>query len=172
MKPDKSFFLSRTRMSPTGCWEWTGATDNRYGLVQFQKKKYKAHRFAFECLVGPIPDGKVVCHRCDNPPCCNPEHLFVGTQSENLKDAASKGRNAMQLYPHLSTLRAHWQPAKSGEEHHNATIKDAQIAEIFRMKASGASCRAIAAVFGVHNTTISKILRGKVRALKATPASE
>lgn len=72
-----------------GCWEWAGAkTDNGYGAYM----RYRAHRYSFILFNGDITDGLLVLHKCDNPPCVNPSHLFLGTQSDNIKDCVSKGR--------------------------------------------------------------------------------
>lgn len=79
-----------------GCWLWTGSNNQRYGivsrLVNGKRRQMRAHRFAFELFVGPIPRGSVVCHKCDTPLCVNPDHLFVGTQADNLRDGILKGR--------------------------------------------------------------------------------
>lgn len=79
---------------PAECWPWTGTrNDLGYGILRVTGKNVRAHRFAYELASGrPIPVGLEVCHRCDNPPCCNPAHLFLGTQGDNVRDAASKGR--------------------------------------------------------------------------------
>lgn len=71
------------------CWLWTGAK-GKWGHGSFQGSS--AHRFAYKQLVGPIPDGMFVCHRCDVGSCVNPEHLFLGTQRDNIHDAINKGR--------------------------------------------------------------------------------
>lgn len=74
------------------CWIWTGATTGKgYGQIVIKYKKYKAHRIAWEVTYGPVPEGLKVLHTCDNPPCCNPKHLFVGTQKDNMIDASNKG---------------------------------------------------------------------------------
>lgn len=74
------------------CWVWTGMrfrTGLPYGRM---RSNVLPHRFAYQHFVGPIPDGLLVCHHCDNPPCCNPAHLFLGTSKDNLRDASRKGR--------------------------------------------------------------------------------
>lgn len=76
-----------------GCLEFSGARDNRgYGQIGIAHVRYRAHRVAWEGVYGPIPDGLCVLHRCDNPPCCNVAHLFLGTKADNNADMAAKGR--------------------------------------------------------------------------------
>lgn len=75
------------------CIEWQGPKDGGgYGYVKHEKKLWKAHRLAYHLAYGDIPNGQYICHKCDNPPCVNPLHLFAGTQQDNVRDMVSKGR--------------------------------------------------------------------------------
>lgn len=77
------------------CWEFDRTRDSLgYGVLGYRGEPKKSHRAAYEVWVGPIPEGLCVCHRCDNPPCINPAHLFLGTRADNNKDRTAKGRAA------------------------------------------------------------------------------
>tara|TARA_R100000808_G_C2130967_1_gene140195 strand:+ start:912 stop:1247 length:336 start_codon:yes stop_codon:yes gene_type:complete len=99
-----SRFLSRhfekIRFTGSGCWEWTAATSGKMSYASAWspelKKMVRAHRLSFEDTFGKIPDGKFACHRCDNPLCVNPHHIFLGTQKENIRDMWMKGRARRQ----------------------------------------------------------------------------
>lgn len=80
--------------SPGECWEFSGArSKGGYGQLRVEGRTTYAHRVAYENLVGPIPEGAVVRHSCDNPPCVNPAHLKVGTQGDNVRDMVERGRH-------------------------------------------------------------------------------
>lgn len=83
------------------CWGWIGACmgsgPRKYGVFMAETVRYSAHRFSYTYHHGKIPDGYFVCHKCDNPPCCNPKHLFVGTAEDNSRDMSTKERSGNML---------------------------------------------------------------------------
>lgn len=84
----------------TACLVWTGGKAKGYGVRKYQGRQQYVHRIAWMEAHGPIPPGMIICHRCDNPPCYNVEHLFMGTYSDNNFDAAKKGRKSQQQRTH------------------------------------------------------------------------
>ena len=84
----------------TGCWVWQGClSDNGYARASYKGKTQSLHRLVYTLLVGEIPKGLMACHKCDVRACCNPDHIFIGTQSENMKDMYRKGRFNRTKYP-------------------------------------------------------------------------
>ena len=96
---DKKRFLSKIKKTRY-CWLWEGTIRSKgYGSFKIRNKVYQAHRLSYNLFIGKIPDGLDICHKCDNPTCVNPKHLFVGTASDNMQDCANKGRLYMQNFP-------------------------------------------------------------------------
>ncbi len=90
-KRRNSGFWECMNVTESGCWEWQGYRDPAgYGQIRIDKKLHKTHRLAFGLTYGYSPE--VICHHCDNPSCCNPEHLFGGTHADNVADRQAKGR--------------------------------------------------------------------------------
>lgn len=128
-----------------GCWAWRGALSKGYAQLAGRK----AHRVSWEIHRGPIPDGIIVMHACDNPPCTNPEHLRLGTQADNMADASQKGR---------LDGRAN-RPV--GEAVKTSRLKVDQVVEIRRLYAEGASYRELAQRFATSEDNVGLIVRRK-----------
>lgn len=131
------------------CYEWQGAlTYNGYGRIGVNGKVQRVHRVAYELAHGPIPEGIVVCHRCDNPRCCNPDHLFLGTTQENVDDKVRKNRHK----PFTSEQVI-------GEKNPRALLTAADVTKIRKRYArSGVTLKQLANEYGVHFDTISKVI--------------
>lgn len=92
---EERFLQNISVNSSNGCWEWTaGREKTGYGFFTVRSRKFRAHRFSYEMHKGEIPEGLLVCHSCDNPSCVNPDHLWVGTQKDNMEDKVRKGRSS------------------------------------------------------------------------------
>ena len=130
------------------CIEWQGYRDrNGYGRINFRGGAHWVHRVAWIEANGEIPAGQLVLHRCDNPPCVNPDHLFLGTHADNTRDKCAKGRQARMR----------------NERAGMAKLTDAQVAEIRRRRAAGDTCKSIARDYGVHPAHVSRVARFLLR---------
>src|SRR6266850_5551698 len=136
--PEERFWA---KVDKTGqCWVWTGGKFRcGYGVVKRDGKLLKAHRLAWQMHFGRIPDGAFIMHHCDNPPCVRPQHLFPGTNADNVADKIAKGRQAYgeRITANRTYQRGHehWQHrcperAARGERHGNARLTEAVVADI------------------------------------------
>lgn len=129
------------------CWIWTGARQPKgYGWIQVNKRMYAAHRMAWAITHGPIPTGLFVCHHCDNPQCVRPDHLFLGTNSENLQDAVRKGRHRPTALP--------------GERNPRAKLTFEDVLEARKEFSRGVTHRELARRFGVARSTMYAAVSG------------
>lgn len=158
MNTDK-FWSNVAKGAADECWKWTRARHPKgYGQVWLAGKMRRAHRVAWELSNGPIPEGLHVLHRCDNPPCCNPAHLFLGTNADNVQDRDAKGRRvAASGDQHYS--RTNPEAVARGEQNGRAKLTEADVSAI---RASTETHREIAAQFGVDRSTISDIRRREI----------
>lgn len=126
--------------NPENCWEWSGARQERgHGVIKItgEKKNMLVHRAVFEEIHGPIPDGVLICHTCDNPPCCNPNHLFSGTQVDNMSDCSEKER--------IFKMKLTYDEVKKMKQ----------------MRMAGMNWSAIGRAFNVHRSTAKCAVTGK-----------
>lgn len=146
-----------------GCWEWTGAT-LRKGYGQFRRKELKpeaaAHRISWRLTYGEIPKGMCILHKCDNPPCVRPDHLFLGTKKENSQDMTKKRRHRLQQHPELKVKL-------QGENNPRAKLVPDQVREIRKRYDEGENTVTLSNEFGVETAAISKI--GKRQRWRSLP---
>jgi hypothetical protein len=130
------------RRSPSECWNWLSSTNqDGYGGIRDDNGGWeKAHRIAWAMTNGPVPDGSCVLHRCDNPRCCNPAHLWLGTRADNNADKVAKGR----------------QPRGSATGRAKLTEEDA-----LSIRKDERSQRELGRIYGVHHSTIWSIRQGR-----------
>jgi hypothetical protein len=134
----------------TPCTEWPwGRTGAGYGLTRGRRgqRRYLAHRVVWTYVRGAIPFGMQVCHRCDNPPCINVDHLFLGTNGDNQRDKVEKGRQKGGGPP--------------GLRHHAAKVTPSAASEMRLRFAAGESQVVLARVFGVSRATVHNVVRGR-----------
>jgi hypothetical protein len=133
-------FFSRFAKLENGCWQWRSHTDkDGYGVLPGDSKNTRAHRLSYEIHNGPIPNEMVVCHKCDNPGCVNPNHLFVGTIKDNAQDALKKSRHYV------------------GEKNGRSKLTEENVKEILHSSLNG---QQLADKFGVTRSTVNCVRRG------------
>lgn len=137
--------LENIKVNADGCFNWQGSVNKRtgYGSIYILGKTKMAHRVSFDVFRKSIPRGMFVCHRCDNTSCINPAHLFLGTQQDNMRDAAKKNRSV------------------HGERQRHAKLNQENVNDILKRYSSGEVVSALAKQFGVHSQTIRRVLLGQ-----------
>lgn len=140
------FWSKVDKRGPDECWEWTGTIGSRwgYGFLFSEGRSRPAHRVSWKLHNGPIPDGMFICHHCDNRPCVNPKHLFLGSAADNAADMAAKGRCRSR--------------GVGGEASGNAKLTAEQVVAI---RAELGPHAAIAKRYGVSRPSISNIKSGR-----------
>jgi len=130
------------------CWIWTGQKPGKrpYGLLKIGQKNYYAHRIMFFLIKKEQPFSMLVCHSCDNPCCCNPDHLFLGTDHDNMRDMISKGRANKA----------------NGEKVNTSKLKSDDVLSIIRLSDSGVSKKDLSKKYGISLTQIYYIVNKKV----------
>ena len=130
------------------CWLWQGSFGkDGYGVMGVGRQQKRTHRVAYECFVGEIPNGALVCHTCDNPACVNPDHLFVGTSKDNTADMIRKKRKYIM----------------ERSNHHGSKLTDDQVKDLVGMRKSGRKLKEIAVKYGIHFSTVSQIYLKETR---------
>lgn len=164
--PNKALFDSKISKAQSGCWEW-GGDKSLFGYGRCcatfggKKRILAAHRVAWMFANGPIPSGMCVCHKCDNPSCVNPGHLFLGTIADNNRDRHAKGRDATGA---RAGSFVHAERMLRGERHPRAKVSDADVVEIRRAYFAGeATQKQLGERFGIRDTQVSNIVRGASR---------
>lgn len=151
--PEERFWEKVDKNGPlileTRCWIWRPSAESnhhgRFHIGKLGKAMIGSHRWSYEFNLGPIPNDMLVCHRCDNPPCVNPGHLFLGTSSDNMKDCVQKGRSVNNR----------------GESCGTAKLTNKQVLDIRSRSVCWGSEKRLAKEFGVNPNTICHIRKGR-----------
>lgn len=152
------------KSGPTSCWEWPLSRHPLgYGQVYVSGLSQRAHRAAWELLVETIPTGMYICHRCDNPPCINPSHLYVGTQVENMRDMRERGRTTAARYPEVARENGRIVGTKNtharGASNPGAKLSPQQVDEIRR---DNRRTKELVSAYGVNRSTVQRIRNGSL----------
>lgn len=128
----------------TGCWMWQAFRNPKgYGMIYYDGRVWLAHRLSFTLHRHNIPGGLCACHSCDTPSCVNPDHIFLGSNADNVQDAVNKGRIPF------------------GESRSNSKLTDELVMEMVSKYANGATSRELSEEYGIHEAYVPAIIRGK-----------
>lgn len=143
--PEPALFWSKVNRCGDGCWEWLASVSCRggYGQIRRRGKTLKAHRLAFYFGTGRWPSG-LVCHKCDNPRCCNPEHLYEGTHGDNMRDAVLRARMP-------------W-----GEGRRDSVLTEPTVRHVRLLRAAGHSYAAIGRTTGLARQHVRQVCIGRL----------
>ena len=142
--PPMDRLLKNRRIDSNECWLWTaGKNPKGYGVIEIKRRQLRVHRLAWTLTRGSISEGLCVLHKCDTPPCFNPDHLFLGTLADNLHDMTCKGRRAY------------------GSQHGLAKLTEEDVRSIRDLSAAGTTGVELAKRFSVRGTTISAVVNRK-----------
>jgi HNH endonuclease len=147
--PEERFWAKVDKRGPDDCWEWTGAKSGvGYGSVRWRGRRENAHRVAYQLVVGQIPEGMHGLHHCDNPPCVNPAHIYVGNQSDNAQDRSKRKRNGSHM--------------GAGELNGSAKFTRSQVEDMRNRAVTGprGTKAALVREYGVSRTQLGRILSG------------
>jgi hypothetical protein len=156
----------------SGCWIWMGSLSGGYGQLGWNNQRIRAHQASYIAHNGPVPDGLIVCHHCDNKACVNPGHLYAGTHKENTADIGRRQGFYIQRHPETSHFRRRDIYRVCGESLGQAKLTVEKVREIKARFANGEGQRALGRAFGVSIATISDIVHDRtwMRALAESDA--
>ena len=131
------------KLNSNKCWVWKRGTRNGYGILSVDSKVLYAHRASFALFKGGIPKNKCILHKCDNPLCYNPDHLFAGTRTENAEDRDLKGRTA------------------KGSKHYKTTLTEKDVKNIRKLVRDGMGHAPVALMYNISRSSVTQIVNNK-----------
>ncbi len=168
-------FWAHVSFNHDGCCPWVmKPLASGYGQFTIADQFYRAHAIARYLATGEWPGNLLTCHSCDNPLCCRPSHLWLGTHADNHRDRNNKGRqakgdnNGSRLHPEClargdcNGSRRYPERLMRGESHHHAKLTSSQVQELRILKTAGHSAKKLAIKFGISSTHVHRLVRGEL----------
>lgn len=140
---EERFWSKVNKLGPNECWEWKGSNQKGYGTILIDRKVQRTHRVSYKLSYGDFDETLQVCHKCDNPPCCNPLHLFLGTAKENNEDKIRKGRANMP----------------KGERNHKSKMTATKVIEMRNLFENGVPRNILSEKFNISWQSVNKIVK-------------